>query len=150
TQASIEDVHASIEANPVTLPGLNDIGLAGEIEIEVPDISFSKVLESMESSNRAILETALNGGAVGDRFLTGQGGEDLETGALLIVSFENNPNTYIFNNAKGTAESTKLDFGATRYAVDAGYEISDRTTVQEIQAEGNQVEPRRVDYSISM
>src|SRR5262249_49984195 len=47
TQASIEDVHASIEANPVTLPGLNDIGLAGEIEIEVPDISFSKVLESM-------------------------------------------------------------------------------------------------------
>lgn len=150
TEASAEAVEAAIKSDPVTLPGLDDLELAGDIEIEVPDISLSNILDSMPSGNRGVIEAALSRGAVVERFWSGLGGSSIDPSPLLIVSFENNPNTYIFNNAGGTAESTGLDFGATRYAVDAGYEISDRTTVEEIQVEGNQIQPRKIDNSISM
>jgi hypothetical protein len=150
TEASAEAVEAAIRTYPVTLPGLDDLELAGDIEIELPDISLSTVLDSMTSGNREVLEAALNRGAVIERFWSGPDGGSLAPDALLIVSFENDPNTYIFDNAGGTAERTGLDFGATRYAVDAGYEISDRATVREIEVEANQMQAEKVDNFISM
>lgn len=148
TEASAEAVEAAIKTDPVTLPGLDDLELAEDIEIEVPDISLSTVLDSMPSGNRDLLEAALKSGAVVERFWSRPGGGSLAPDALLIVSFENDPNTYIFDNAGGTTERTGLDFGATRYAVDGGYEISDRASIHEIEA--NQIQADKVDNSISM
>ena len=154
TQTSAAEAEAAIKEDHLRPPGLDDLAYAGNIEIEVPDISFSKVIESMEPGNRTILENALNRGAIVERFWTGWSKLDPSYCHTAIISFENDSRTYIFNNDDGTVGVTRLDFGATRYAVNFDYDIADRSNIQEIQAEthreSNQVAVRKADYSMSI
>jgi hypothetical protein len=128
TQLSLAEAETAITRDAITLPGIGHLAPAGDIEIEIPDISFSNLLETMEPSNRARLEAALSRGASVGSFWTGA-----EPSPLLIVSFENNPNTYIFDNAGRTAQRTGLDFGATRFAIDTGQQIRDLAPIHEIE-----------------
>lgn len=152
TQSSVREAQASIEADPIRPPGIRDLELAGDIQIEAPAVSFSHVIDSMGPNNRAILERALEGGAVVHRFWGERGVENPDRYAMAMVSFENSPGTYIFWNGEDNAHHTHLDFGATRYALDFGYEIRDLSPVSEIRSEGNQVEARGRgrDYALSM
>jgi hypothetical protein len=152
TQASVLEAQAAIEADPVTLPRIEDVKPAGDIEIETADVSFSQVVDSMGLNNRAILEKALADGAVVSRFWAERSEGDSGRYAMAVVSFEDAPGTYIFWNGEDGAQNTRLDFGATRYALDFGYEIGDLKPVNEIRSEGNRVEPRgrSADYAMSM
>jgi hypothetical protein len=152
TQASVQEAQAAIEADPVALPGIGDLKPAGDIEVEAPDVSFSHVVASMGPNNRALLERALADGAVVNRFWAERSEGDPERYAMAVVSLEDAPGTYIFWNGEDGAQKTKLDFGATRYALDFGYDIGDLGPVSEIRSEKNKVEPRgrSLDHSLSM
>ena|GEM_PF-1788542 len=154
TQMSAAEAEAAIKGDSISPPGLGDLAHAGDIEIEVPDISFSTVIESMNPGNRTILENALSQGAIVERFWTGWSKLDPSYCHTAIIRFENDPRTYIFNNDDGSVDMTRLDFGATRYAVDFDYGITDRTSIREIQAkahqESNHAAVRKPDYSMSV
>jgi len=152
TPASVEEAQAAIESDPAALPGIGDLKPAGDIEIEAPDVSLSQVVDSMGPNNRAILERALADGAVVSRFWAERNEGDPGRYAVAVVSFEDAPGTYIFWNSEDGAQNTQLDFGATRYALDFGYDIGDLKSVSAITAEENRVEPRGrvVEPSLSM
>lgn len=150
TQVSVAEAEAAIKRDPITLPGIGQLAYAGDIEIEIPELSFSNVLETMEPGNRAMLEAVLSRGAVVERFWSGPGGSSIEPGQLLIVSFENNPGTYIFDDAGGTAQRTGLDFGATRFAVDTGQEIADLVPIHEIEAPEQRIEARGAGHAFNI
>jgi hypothetical protein len=152
TQASVQEAQAAIEADTVALSGIGDLKPAGDIEVEAPEVSFTQVVASMGPNNRALLERALADGAVVNRFWAERGEGDPERYAMAVVSFEDAPGTYIFWNVEDGAQNTQLDFGATRYALDFGYEIGDLNPISEIRGEGNRVEPRdrSGDYALSM
>src|SRR5262245_7593258 len=154
TRASVEELQSSIKADPINLPGIKDISRPGDIVVEVPDVSFYQVIDSMKPNNREILQGALAEGAVVDRFWSKGSWENPERSTMTVVSFENTPGTYIFRNGEGEdwASRTQLDFGATRYALDFGYRIGDISSVSEIRVGANKVEPRGrdLDYSLSL
>jgi len=152
TQAGAQEAQSSIEADPVALPGISDLRLAGDIEIATPDVSFSQVIDSMGPNNRAILERALEGGAVVNRFWGEWNGGNSDHCAMAVVSFENAPGAYIFWNGEDIAQSSQLDLGAARYALELGYEIGALKPVSEIRTEEKMVEPRgrAPEHALSM
>lgn len=152
TEASVQELQLSIEADPISLPGISDLRPASDIEIQAPDVSFSQILDSMGPNNRAILERGLEDGAVVNLFWAERSGENPNRYAMAVVSFESAPGTYIFWNAEDDAHRTQLNFGETRYALDVGYEIRDLSLVSEIRNEENRIEPRGQgrNYALSM